>query len=218
MIEAVVFDLDGVLVDSELAWDAVRRELVEEEGGRWSEDATEAMQGMSSTEWSRYMRNELELDMDPEAISARVVERLAERYHSELPLLSGATEAVRRMAGRWPLGLASSSNREVIDLVLDLADIADCFASTVSSEEVDRGKPAPDVYLEAATHLDVAPEHCAAIEDSSNGLRSASAAGMAVVAVPNPSYPPADDALELADLTLESLDELTVQRVEDLRR
>ncbi len=216
MIEAVVFDLDGVVVDSEQAWDAVRRELVEEEGGRWKEEATEAMQGMSSTEWSRYMREELELDLEPEAISARVVERLAERYRRELPLLPGATEAVRRMGARWPLGLASSSNREVIDLVLDLAGIADCFAATVSSEEVDRGKPSPDVYLGAAEHLDVAPECCVAIEDSSNGLRSASAAGMVVVAVPNRGYPPADDALELAALTLGSLEELTVDCVDDL--
>ena len=216
MIESVVFDLDGVIVDSEQAWDAVRRELVEEEGGRWTDDATEAMQGMSSTEWSCYMHEELGLDLDPDAISGRVVERLAERYRRELPLLPGATDAVRRMAARWPLGLASSSNREVIDLVLELAEIAGCFAANVSSEEVDRGKPAPDVYLEAAAHLDVAPERCAAIEDSSNGLRSASAAGMAVVAVPNRGYPPADDALELADLTLDSLDELSVERVESL--
>jgi len=217
VIEAVVFDLDGVLVDSEQAWDAVRRKLVEEEGGRWSDDATGAMQGMSSTEWSRYMHSELELDLEPEAISARVVERLADRYRNDLPLLPGATDAVRRMAARWPLGLASSSNREVIDLVLDLAEISDCFAATVSSEEVERGKPSPDVYLEAAAHLETAPERCAAIEDSSNGLRSAGAAGMAVVAVPNRDYPPADDALELADITLDSLDELTVERVEGLR-
>jgi len=217
VIEAVVFDLDGVLVDSERAWDAVRRELVEEEGGRWSDDATQAMQGMSSTEWSRYMHEELGLELEPEAISARVVERLAEGYRRELPLLPGATEAVRRMAARWPLGLASSSNREVIDLVLDLAELADCFSATVSSEEVDRGKPAPSVYLEAAARLEIAPGRCAAIEDSSNGLRSASAAGMAVVAVPNQDYPPADDALELADITLHSLDELTVECVEGLR-
>ncbi|MGI8594163.1 MAG: HAD family hydrolase [Solirubrobacteraceae bacterium] len=217
MIEAVVFDLDGVVVESEQAWDSVRRELVEEEGGRWSEDATEAMQGMSPTEWSRYMHSELEVDLDPEAISGRVVQRLADGYHRDLPLLPGATEAVRRMAARWPLGLASSSNREVIDLVLDLAEIAGCFEATVSSEEVDRGKPAPDVYLEAAKHLDIAPERCAAIEDSSNGLRSASAAGMVVVAVPNRGYPPDADALELADLTLDSLDELSVKRIEDLR-
>jgi HAD superfamily hydrolase (TIGR01509 family) len=207
-VAAVVFDLDGVLIDSEQVWDDARRELVAERGGTWTEDATHAMMGMSSLEWSRYMHEELGLDLEPQEISAAVVEKLEQLYRRELPLLPGAREAVRALAARWPLGLASSSNREIIDLVLELAGLSDAFAVTVSSEEVARGKPAPDVYLEAARRLDVAPEACAAVEDSTNGLRSAAAAGMIVIALPNAGFPPADDALQHASAVITSLDEL----------
>ncbi len=214
MIEAVVFDLDGVLLDSEQVWDEVREELVKERGGRWHEQAQTEMMGMSSVEWSRYMHDELGLPEPPEEISAEVVQRLDEVYRKRLPLIDGAREAVERLAARWPLGLASSSNREVIDLVLDLSGLAGFFRVTVSSEEVPRGKPAPDVYLEAARGLGVPPERCAAVEDSHNGIRSAKAAGMRVIAIPNQHYPPGEEALALADVTLGSLAELTPSNVE----
>ena len=214
MIEAVVFDLDGVLLDSEQVWDEVREELVKERGGRWHEQAQTEMMGMSSIEWSRYMHDELDLPEPPEEISAEVVRRLDEVYRKRLPLIDGAREAVERLAARWPLGLASSSNREVIDLVLDLSGLARYFRVTVSSEEVPRGKPAPDVYLEAARSLGVPPERCAAVEDSHNGIRSAKAAGMRVIAIPNQHYPPGEEALALADVTLGSLAELTPSIVE----
>jgi HAD superfamily hydrolase (TIGR01509 family) len=207
-VRAVVFDLDGVLVDSEQVWDDARRELVAELGGTWTDDATRAMMGMSSLEWSRYMHDELGVGLEPSAISAAVVQKLEELYRRDLPLLPGAREAVRALAERWPLGLASSSNREIIDLVLELAGLTDAFAATVSSEEVARGKPAPDVYLEAARRLGVAPGDCAAVEDSTNGLRSAAAAGMRVIAFPNQAFPPAEDALRLATSVIASLDEL----------
>ena len=214
MIEAVVFDLDGVLLDSEQVWDEVREALVKERGGRWHEQAQTEMMGMSSIEWSRYMHDELDLPEPPEEISAEVVRRLDEVYCKRLPLIDGAHEAVERLAARWPLGLASSSNREVIDLVLDLSGLARFFRVTVSSEEVPRGKPAPDVYLEAARSLGVPPERCAAVEDSHNGIRSAKAAGMRVIAIPNQHYPPGEEALALADVTLGSLAELTPSIVE----
>ena len=214
MIEAVVFDLDGVLLDSEQVWDEVREELVKERGGRWHEQAQTEMMGMSSVEWSRYMHDELDLPEPPEEISAEVVRRLDEVYRKRLPLIDDAREAVERLAARWPLGLASSSNREVIDLVLDLSGLARYFRVTVSSEEVPRGKPAPDVYLEAARGLGVPPERCAAVEDSHNGIRSAKAAGMRVIAIPNQHYPPGEEALALADVTLGSLAELTPSIVE----
>jgi HAD superfamily hydrolase (TIGR01509 family) len=207
-VAAVVFDLDGVLIDSEQVWDDARRELVAERGGTWTDDATHAMMGMSSLEWSRYMHDELGLDLEPPVISAAVVEKLEQLYRRELPLLPGAREAVRALAACWPLGVASSSNREIIDLVLELAGLLDAFSMTVSSEEVARGKPAPDVYLEVARRLGVAPEECAAVEDSTNGLRSAAAAGMRVIAVPNAAFPPDDDALQLAHAVIASLDEL----------
>ena len=208
MIAAVVFDLDGVLLDSEQVWDAVREQLTRERGGRWHENAQREMMGMNSLEWSRYMHDTLGLPEPPEEISAEVVRRLEERYRNQLPLLEGARDAVERLAARWPLGLASSSNRELIDLVLDVSGLARFFPVTVSSEEVPRGKPAPDVYLEAARRLEVAPESCAAVEDSSNGIRSAKAAGMRVVAIPNPHFPPDEESVGLADVTLGSLAEL----------
>jgi HAD superfamily hydrolase (TIGR01509 family) len=202
-----------VLVDSEQEWDDVREQLARERGGRWHERAQADMMGMSSSEWSVYMHDVIGLAESPEEINAEVVRRLLDRYRVSLPLLPGAVEAVERLSARWPLGLASSSNREVIDAVLEAAAIAERFRATVSSEEVERGKPAPDVYLEAARRLSVAPSACTAVEDSRNGIRSAHAAGMRVIAIPNAHYPPSDDALAAADAVLESLDELTVARV-----
>jgi HAD superfamily hydrolase (TIGR01509 family) len=209
LIEGVVFDLDGVLLDSEQVWDDVREQLARERGGRWHEGAQRAMMGMSSPEWARYMHDEIGLPEPPEEISAEVVRRLEERYRQNLPLLPGAVEAVERLAAHWPLGLASSSNRELIDLVLELSGLGQFFKATVSSEEVARGKPAPDVYLEAARRLGVAPELSVAIEDSHNGIRAAKAAGMRVVAIPNPHFPPDPESLGLADVTLGSLAELS---------
>jgi HAD superfamily hydrolase (TIGR01509 family) len=212
-IAAVVLDMDGVLIDSEQIWDEVREQLARERGGRWHERAQADMMGMSSTEWSRYMHEVIGLAEPPEEINREVVGRLLARYRESLPLMPGAVGAVDRLAARWPLGLASSSNREVIDTVLELAGIAQHFRATVSSEEVEHGKPAPDVYLEAARRLGVDPTGCAAVEDSANGIRSARAAGMRVIAIPNPHYPPSDDVLALADVVLHSLDELTPERV-----
>jgi HAD superfamily hydrolase (TIGR01509 family) len=208
VIEAVVFDLDGVIVDSELAWGEARRRLVAERGGRWHERAQRDMMGMSSQEWARYMHGELGVPDPPEAISTEVVRRLESLYREHLPLIPGAVEAVERLAARWPLGLASSSNRPLIDLVLELSGLARFFQVTVSSEEVDRGKPAPDVYLEASRRLGRVPSRCAAIEDSENGIRSAAAAAMRVIAIPNREFPPSREALAQADVVLASLDEL----------
>jgi HAD superfamily hydrolase (TIGR01509 family) len=212
-VEAVVFDLDGVLVDSEQAWDDARRELVAESGGTWTDGASRAMLGMSSKEWPVYVRDELGVDLSPEQINRQVVERLLAGYRDELPVLPGAREAVARLGDRWPLGLASSSNREVIDLVLDELGVTARFAATVSSEEVARGKPAPDVYLEAVGRLGAEPEACVAIEDSENGIRSAHAAGLRVLAIPNQHFPPADAALALAASVLPDLGALTADTV-----
>ncbi len=212
-IEAVVFDLDGVLLDSEHVWDEVREELARERGGRWHDQAQADMMGMSSTEWSRYMHEIIGLPEPPEAINAEVVTRMQARYAEHLPLVEGAVEAVTRLAGAFRLGLASSSNRPLIGFVLEAAGIGDLFAAIVSSEEVARGKPAPDVFLEAARRLGVAPDRCAAIEDSGNGIRAAHAAGMRVIAIPNRRYPPPADALALAEVVLDSLAELTVHVV-----
>lgn len=214
MIDAVVFDLDGVIVDSEHVWDDVRQELAEERGGRWHAEASRDMMGMSSVEWSRYMHDVIGLPEEPAEINAEVVRRLEAIYREELPLISGAVEAVHGLAARWPLGLASSSNRELIDFVLEVSGLAPLFRATVSSEEVPRGKPAPDVYLEAARRLGVPGGRCAAVEDSENGIRSAKAAGMRVLAIPNPQFPPAEEALAAADAVLASVAELTPEAVD----
>lgn len=213
-LHAVIFDLDGVLIDSERAWDGARRAVVEEAGGHWRDGATEAMMGMSAPEWSRYLQQELRVPLSPAEIDDRVVARLLEGYERELPLLPGAVAAVKRLAARWPLGLASSANRPVIEVVLRKSGLADKFAVTVSGEEVPRGKPAPDIYLAAARELDVAPDRTAAVEDSTNGLKAAAAAGMLVAAVPNREFPPAEDALALARVVLGSLDELAPEVLE----
>jgi len=217
-IDAVVFDLDGLLVDSEGVWDEVRQRFTEENGGHWHDGAQRDMMGMSSVEWSRYVRDRLGVQMEPERISREVADRVADLYRDHLPLLPGAVESVRALAAEWPLGLASSSNRHVIDLVLDEAGIAGEFRATVSSEEVGAGKPAPDVYLEAAGRLGADPSACVAIEDSTNGIRSAHAAQMTVIAVPNRDFPPDPDALDLAATVLDSLVELTPQAVLDAAR
>jgi HAD superfamily hydrolase (TIGR01509 family) len=213
-VQAVVFDLDGVIVDSEHVWDEIREELARERGGRWHERAQRDMMGMSSVEWSRYMHDVIGLREPPEEISAEVVRRLEKRYRASLPLIPGAREAVLRIAERWPLAVASSSNRPIIDLVLAESGLAQAFRATVSSEEVPRGKPAPDVYLEAARRLGVAAERCAAVEDSENGILAAKAARLRVLAVPNPRYPPGDDALAAADDVLLSLADLTPSRID----
>ncbi len=209
MIEAGIFDMDGVIVDSEHVWNEAREALARERGGRWHERAQRDMMGMSSLEWSRYMHDVIGLADPPERISAEVVRRVEAIYRERLPLMEGAEEAVTRLAEGFPLALASSSNRPIIDLFMELSGLGTRFAATVSSEEVARGKPSPDVYLEAARLLDVRPEACAAVEDSHNGILAAKTAGMHVVAIPNRRYPPDPSALAEADLVLESLPELT---------
>jgi HAD superfamily hydrolase (TIGR01509 family) len=211
--EAVIFDLDGVLLDSEQVWNQAKEQLVRERGGRWRDQAPRDMMGMSSPEWAAYLRDELGVDLEPEVISDDVVARVERIYRDELPALDGAVEAVERLAGHWPLGLASSSNREIIDLFLELSGLTPKFAVTISSEEVERGKPAPDVYLEAARRLEAEPSRCVAIEDSENGIRAARAAGMRVLALPNPHYPPDPEALAEADEVIGSLHELTPERL-----
>lgn len=213
MIEAVVFDLDGIILASEEVWDEVRKQYVLERGGRYDARAQREMMGMSSPEWSRYLHEELGVPDSPEEINREVVRRMIARYRERLPLVPGAADAVTRVARRWPLAVASSSNRPVIDAALELAGLAALFRVTVSSEEVACGKPAPDVYLEAARRLGVPATRCAAIEDSHNGIRSAKAAGMRVVAVPNPTYPPHPAALAEADVVLHSISELTPEAI-----
>ena len=208
-IRAVIFDMDGVLIDSEKIWERVRREYVPAHGGTYSDDITGAVMGMSAPEWSEYLRVHAHVKRTAAQINDDVVGLIAASYRSHLPAFPNVAAIVRRMAERVPLAVASSSNRSLIDLVLRLAHLEDAFVATVSAEEVARGKPAPDVYLAAADKLGFEATSCGAVEDSSNGIRAAHAAGCYVVALPHPQFPPSADALALADITLDGIGRLT---------
>jgi len=215
-MQAVIFDLDGVLIDSEGRWDEIRRRLAQEAGRPWPAEATRAMQGMSTSEWSGYLVSRVGLPGTAERVAEQVIAAMAELYARDVPLIPGAVEAVQRLAARWPLGLASSSPRTLIDAVLAASGLDGQFQVTVSTEEVAAGKPSPVVYSRVVGLLGVDPAQTVAVEDSSNGLRSASAAGLIVLAVPHDAFPPADDALALAAVTLGSLDDLTPELVDSL--
>ncbi|MDQ4105134.1 MAG: HAD family phosphatase [Actinomycetota bacterium] len=218
MVQAVVFDLDGVLVDTEELWDVVRRGVAAEAGRSWPTEATRAMQGMSTAEWSAYLIDVVGVPGEPDEVAATVIDQMAAQYDARLPLLPGAVEVVERLGRRWPLGLASSSPRRLIDTVLESTGFAHQFVVSVSTEEVGAGKPSPVVYQAVVQRLGVDSFQAVAIEDSSNGLRSAAAAGLAVLAVPNAAFPPAEDALALADIVVNSLDEITVELVGSVGR
>jgi HAD superfamily hydrolase (TIGR01509 family) len=213
MISAVVFDLDGVLVDSEPVWEEVRRGLVAERGGHWAPDAQRRIMGMSTPEWARYLSEDLGVGLPPEEVARLVIDRMVARYTEQVPFMDGAVDAVRRFAARWPLGLASSSPPRLIETVLRSAGLRPCFRVVKSTEQVAHGKPAPDIYLAVTAELGFPPPDCAAVEDSSNGLRSAAAAGLRVIAIPQPQYPPDPDALAQASLVLPSLTGLTTDAV-----
>ena len=216
-IRAVVFDLDGVIIDSEEVWEEVRRGYVAEYGREFLPDSQDRMMGMSTGEWSRHLAEEVGVPRTPDQVAADVLGRMAARYRTDLPLIPGSVEAVRRIGSHFALALASSSARILIDQVLATAGLTDAFQVTLSTEEVPRGKPYPDVYLTAAEKLGLAPAVCAAVEDSSNGLRSAAAAGLAVVAVPHGVYPPAEDAIAKASLVVSDIGALSVEEIDRLR-
>lgn len=216
MVDAVLFDLDGVIVDSEPVWEEVRRAYVAAHGGTWQPDTQRRLMGMSTGEWAAHLSDELGVDRTSEQVATEVVAEMTRRYAERVPLIDDADAVVRRMAARWPLGLASSSPTRLIAAALAATGLADAFGATLSTEETARGKPAPDVWLAVAARLDVDPARCVAVEDSSNGVRSAAAAGMRVVAIPHGSYPLDPDAAALAAVLLPSVDALTPEVVERL--
>lgn len=215
LIEAVIFDMDGVLLDSEQIWDKARERYVKDVGGRWIASAQTDMMGMSSTEWSQYMHDALSVPRSAPEINADVIALIEQIYDRDgFPIIDGAIAAVERLAAKWPLGLASSSNRPIIDLVMSATPFGKYFKVTVSSEEVARGKPNPDVYLKAAELLRARPERCAGVEDSHNGILALRNAGMRAIAIPNPHYPPHPVALRTATVVLSTIEQLTPDVVE----
>jgi HAD superfamily hydrolase (TIGR01509 family) len=208
VIRAVIFDLDGVLIDSEPVWERVRRAYVAAAGGRWQPDSQRRLMGMSTDEWADYLSRDLSVGRPSTVVAREVIDRMAEQYAAAVPLLPSAVSIVRDLSGRYRLGLASSSPRRLVDEVLADAGLTDAFAATRSTDEVRHGKPAPDVYLSVAAALGIEPADCVAVEDSSNGVRSAAAAGTIVVAVPRPAYPLDDDAIAGAAVVLPSLVEV----------
>jgi HAD superfamily hydrolase (TIGR01509 family) len=218
MIKAAVFDLDGVLIDSEETWSRVRAAVVARHGGHWAEDDQRNVMGDNSRQWAAYIKRKWNLPIGEEEIIHEVLDMMIASYERELVVLPGAREAVALLGARYPLAVASSSPLALIPVALRLAGLADQFQVVVSSDEVEHGKPAPDVYLLAADRLSVAPGDCLAIEDSSNGIRAAVAAGMTTIAVPNAAYPPDPDALARAALVLPSLQALSPAVVDRLSR
>ncbi len=208
-IDTVIFDLDGVILETEREWNEVRHDFAAKHGGRWDENDQPAVMGANSMQWAEYMRDSVGVALPPQAIYEGVVALLQARYAEHLPLIPGAREAIVGLAPMFRLGVASSSPIELIEYALELAGLRHYFGAVVSSDQVATGKPAPDVYLEACKRLETVPARAAAIEDSSNGLRAAAAAGLAVIAIPNLDFPPSPDALSLADLVLGSISGLT---------
>jgi HAD superfamily hydrolase (TIGR01509 family) len=215
-VEAIVFDLDGVIIDSEPVWEEVRRRFVAERGRTWLPDSQQRLMGMSTAEWARYLAEDVGVPMPPDDVARAVIAGIVARYDTALPLIPGAVDAVRGLRDRWTLGLASSSPRTLIDAVLERAGMTEMFAVTVSTEEVPRGKPSPDVYLAVAARLHVDQAACVAVEDSSNGIRAAVAAGMRTVALARPEYPVDAGVLATASLALARIDQLTVEAIEGL--
>jgi HAD superfamily hydrolase (TIGR01509 family) len=210
----VVFDMDGVIVDSEPLWVRARKDLVRDAGGRWLPEAETAMMGISSDRWSVYMRDRLGLEaMTPAQIRTEVIGRMVALYGAEVPLLPGAREAIEATARCWRIGVASGSDRVLLDTVLSATGLRDRFAATVAGEEVAVGKPAPLIYQEVCRRLGADPRRCLAIEDSGSGIESALAAGMSVIAVPRPGFEPADEVLARATAVLPDLTRLSADLV-----
>jgi beta-phosphoglucomutase-like phosphatase (HAD superfamily) len=212
-IDAVIFDMDGVIIDSEDQWLEARIEFAQAHGKQWTSEDQRAVMGRSTEDWARIMHQRLQIDLSVEEVMREVKARILARLEANLIVLPGALEAIRLVAGQYPVGLASGSTTENIRAMLRLTGMQDVFQVVVTGDEIARGKPHPDIYLEAATRLNIEPARCLGIEDSANGIRSLHAAGMKIIAVPSPNYPLAPDVLALADVHLPSLEAFSLELV-----
>ncbi len=212
-LQAVVFDMDGVLIDTEIVWQRVREDFAQSIGARWTTEDQESTMGTNTAAWSRIMVERLQLrernGMDEAAIAREIVGRMLAQYRRHLPLRAGAVEAVRMVARSHAVALATGSPAELAHHVLQASGLAPLMQAVVCGDDVEHGKPAPDIYLLALSRLGIAPQAAVGIEDSANGLRSLKAAGMAAIAAPGPDYPLSAEALALADLRIDTMEALT---------
>jgi HAD superfamily hydrolase (TIGR01509 family) len=216
MNRAIIFDLDGLLVDSEPCWDRARQQLAAEYGQTWTQDDQYSVMGVSTATWANYMIKRLGLDLTQQAVIERIIGIMLTIYHEHIPYLPGAVDAVRLAAKHYPTALASGSERSLIEAVIQDSALRDQFQAVVCTDDLPRGKPAPDVYLEAARRLGVTPEMCVCVEDSPNGVLAGKAAGMKVIAVPDERFNPNPEVIRQAEIVLGSLEEFTIELLEKL--
>jgi len=213
-LQAIIFDMDGLLVDSEPCWEQARRNMAAEYGRDWTADDQRHVMGVSTATWANYMIERLGLKMTPQALIERIVSDMQAVYRRQIPFMPGAIQAVRLAASHYPTGLASGSERRLIETVVNDAALLGQFQAVVCSDKLARGKPAPDIYLETARQLGLSPEACLCVEDSSNGILAGKAAGMKVIAVPDGRFQPNREVIRQADIVLKSLDEFSIEQIE----
>lgn len=211
MIEAIIFDMDGLLIDSEPCWDEARRIMANEVGVDWNKDDHKAVMGVSTHEWVSYMKKRLSLEIEDKELEERIISNMRQIYSERIPFLPGALETVTLASSNYPTGLASGSPQGLIDTVTSDPGLQGKFQVILSGDNFEKGKPAPDIYLAAAKHLQVEPEKCVCLEDSGNGILAGKNAGMKVIAVPDPRFMPSQEKLGQADLILSSLQDFSLE-------
>lgn len=219
-IEAVIFDMDGLLVDSEPVWDEARAAMAAHYGQTWTQTDHFNVMGVNTDVWAAYMIKRLDLSLSPIAVRDEVIDQMVAMYRRQIPFRPFAVEAVQWAVGHYPTALASGSPRKLVDIVTQADELQGCFQEVLVADEVGTGKPDPAVYLETARRLGVAPEACVCLEDSANGVLSGHRARMFVINVPDPRYPLTTQQAGYADMVLESLRDFTaatIQQLENLR-
>jgi len=210
-IKAVIFDMDGVLVDSEVYWLKSREEFARDLGKVWTDADQRMAMGRSTIEWAHVMKERLALGWSLERIMDDVMARVMAHFEERLPTRPGAIEAVHLAASQYRVALASGSPTKIIQHVMQLTGLDQIFEFMVYGDDIPNGKPAPDIYIEAMRLLGVSPAESVGIEDSGNGLRSLKAAGMHIIAAPSPAFPLSDELLQLADVKIDSLEAFSLE-------
>lgn len=213
-IKAVIFDMDGVLVDSEVYWAEARVEYARDIGKVWGGDDHRLVMGRATLEWARVMQQYLALEKPPEVIASEMIDRMGTKYAARMPVRPGAIEAVHLAGKHYRVGLASGSPTALINRVMELTGLDKVFETIVYGDDIPNGKPAPDIYIEAMRRLDVSSTEAIGVEDSANGIRALKAAGMYAIAAPSPDFPLPPDVAAMADTLIESLEQFSVELVE----